>query len=389
MARVLEGIGKEKARHIVTLEDPVEYVLSAGKSLVRQREIGRDAVSFAEGVRESLREDPDVIAVGEMRDRETIAAALTAAETGHLVLGTLHNGRALEAVGRMVHVFPAEEQSEVRLIISSVLRCVSAQRLWRMGTKTVLLREILTNTPAVANLIREGKEAQVLSYMETGVNDMRTLRQAAYKVKGVTEKKNEKNFYIWRESKMEFLYKAYADSGEVEEGRVAAAGKREAADELRSRGLHPMTIRKTGEKKKVSLFKRRRLADLAEEWESLLSAGIPVTETLDILGGGRSGKEKDSSGRDQGDHRSRAFHCGKFCGIPCVSAFFYCPFAGRRAVGNDSGTAPPGRRVLSQGRRIYCWYEIGAFLSCFCSLFFLSCICIDPYCHPAVLCRAF
>ena len=87
---------------------------------------------------------------------------------------------------------------------------------------------------------------------------------------------------------MEFLYKAYADSGEVEEGRVAAAGKREAADELKSRGLHPMTIRKTGEKKKVSLFKRRRLADLAEEWESLLSAGIPVTEPLDILGGGRS-----------------------------------------------------------------------------------------------------
>lgn len=196
MARVLEGIGKEKARHIVTLEDPVEYVLSSGKSLVRQREIGRDAVSFAEGVRESLREDPDVIAVGEMRDRETIAAALTAAETGHLVLGTLHNGRALEAVGRMVHVFPAEEQSEVRLIISSVLRCVSAQRLWRMGTKTVLLREILTNTPAVANLIREGKEAQVLSYMETGVNDMRTLRQAVYKVKGVTEKERKELLYL-------------------------------------------------------------------------------------------------------------------------------------------------------------------------------------------------
>ena len=196
MARVLEQIGKEKARHIVTFEDPVEYVLSVGKSLVRQREIGRDAVSFAEGVRESLREDPDVIAVGEMRDRETIAAALTAAETGHLVLGTLHNGRALEAVGRMVHVFPAEEQNEVRLIISSVLRCVSAQRLWRMGTKTVLLREILTNTPAVANLIREGKEAQVLSYMETGVNDMRTLRQAVYKVKGVTEKEREELLHL-------------------------------------------------------------------------------------------------------------------------------------------------------------------------------------------------
>ena len=194
MARVLEGIGKEKAPHR-DLGRSCGVCPFRGKSLVRQREIGRDAVSFAEGVRESLREDPDVIAVGEMRDRETIAAALTAQKQGISFWERSTMG-ALEAVGRMVHVFPAEEQSEVRLIISSVLRCVSAQRLWRMGTKTVLLREILTNTPAVANLIREGKEAQVLSYMETGVNDMRTLRQAAYKVKGVTEKERKELLYL-------------------------------------------------------------------------------------------------------------------------------------------------------------------------------------------------
>lgn len=152
---------------------------------------------------------------------------------------------------------------------------------------------------------------------------------------------------------MEFLYKAYADSGEVEEGRVTAAGKREAADELRSRGLHPMTIRKTGEKKKVSRFKRRRLADLAEEWESLLSAGIPVTETLDILGGGRSGKEKILLGEIKATIEAGHSIAESFAGSRAFPPFFYGPSAGRRAVGNDSGTAPPGRRVLSQGRRIY------------------------------------
>lgn len=196
MARALERIGAEKARHIVTLEDPVEYILTGGFSLIHQREVGRDTASFAEGVRESLREDPDVIAVGELRDRETIAAALTAAETGHLVLGTLHNACAIEAVGRMIHVFPAEEQSEVRLMIASVLCFVSAQRLWRRGKKTVLLREILTNTPAVASLIREGKEAQIRSYMETGIKQMRTLRQAAYRVKGVTEEERKELLHL-------------------------------------------------------------------------------------------------------------------------------------------------------------------------------------------------
>ena len=142
---------------------------------------------------------------------------------------------------------------------------------------------------------------------------------------------------------MEFLYKAYADSGEVEEGRVAAAGKREAADELRSRGLHPMTIRKTGEKKKVSLFKRRRLADLAEEWESLLSAGIPVTETLDILGGGRSGKEKILLGEIKVTIEAGHSIAESFAGSRAFPPFFTALLQ----VGELSGTIPEQLRLAA------------------------------------------
>lgn len=142
---------------------------------------------------------------------------------------------------------------------------------------------------------------------------------------------------------MEFLYKAYADSGEVEEGRVAAAGKREAADELKSRGLHPMTIRKTGEKKKVSLFKRRRLADLAEEWESLLSAGIPVTETLDILGGGRSGKEKILLGEIKATIEAGHSIAESFAGSRAFPPFFTALLQ----VGELSGTIPEQLRLAA------------------------------------------
>ena len=142
---------------------------------------------------------------------------------------------------------------------------------------------------------------------------------------------------------MEFLYKAYADSGEVEEGRVAAAGKRQAADELNSRGLHPMTIRKTGEKKKVSLFKRRRLADLAEEWESLLSAGIPVTETLDILGGGRSGKEKLLLGEIKATIEAGHSIAESFAGSRAFPTFFTALLQ----VGELSGTIPEQLRLAA------------------------------------------
>ncbi len=192
MARLLTMISQKRACHIVTLEDPVEYLLTSEKALVHQREIGRDAADFPSGVREALREDPDVIAVGEMRDAETISAALTAAETGHLVLGTLHSARAKDAVGRMIHAFPADRESEIRSLLSANLSAIAAQVLWRAGKETYLVREILTNVPAISHLIREGKEEQIPSYMEMGTSHMRTMRQAIYGLKDISEREREK-----------------------------------------------------------------------------------------------------------------------------------------------------------------------------------------------------
>lgn len=192
MARLLQLLSQKRACHVITLEDPVEYLISSEKALVHQREIGRDVVDFPHGIREALREDPDVIALGEMRDAETMDAALTAAETGHLVLGTLHTTRAKEAVGRIIHGFPAAREREIRSLLAANLLSVASQRLYRTGKETYLLREILTNVPAVAHLIREGKEEQLTSYMEMGLQHMRTMKQAAYGLKGISEKEREK-----------------------------------------------------------------------------------------------------------------------------------------------------------------------------------------------------
>ena len=192
MARLLQLLSQKRACHVITLEDPVEYLISSEKALVHQREIGRDVIDFPHGIRDALREDPDVIALGEMRDAETMDAALTAAETGHLVLGTLHTTRAKEAVGRIIHGFPAAREREIRSLLAANLVAVASQRLYRTGKETYLLREILTNVPAVAHLIREGKEEQIPSYMEMGLQHMRTMKQAAYGLKGISEKEREK-----------------------------------------------------------------------------------------------------------------------------------------------------------------------------------------------------
>lgn len=169
----------ERPRHIVTIEDPPEFLFPSGTALIHQREVGADTASFAAGVREALREDPDVIVIGELRDAETMAAALTVAETGRLVLATMHNRTAADAVGRLVHAFPAEKERDIRALLASVLRTAAAQALCRTGGRAFLLREILTNIPAVAHLIREGKDEQIASYMEMGRHGMRTMKQAA------------------------------------------------------------------------------------------------------------------------------------------------------------------------------------------------------------------
>lgn len=181
LAAMIHHINTHQARHIVTLEDPIEYIHQSRQSLIHQREVGSDTASFAQGLRAALRQDPDVILLGEMRDLETIRTALTAAETGHLVLATLHTPNAPQSIDRIVDVFPPGQQEYIRLQLAGVLAAVIAQRLLPSadGQKRVACFEILLNTPAVANLIRSGKVHQIRSVMETGRQQgMQTMEQA-------------------------------------------------------------------------------------------------------------------------------------------------------------------------------------------------------------------
>lgn len=172
IAAMIEMINQERKAHIVTIEDPIEFQFKDKKSLIEQREVGNDTKSFHEALKRALRQDPNVIFVGEMRDPETIAAALTAAETGHLVFSTLHTPNAAEAVERVVDVFDGFKQKQVLVQLSAVLRAVVAQQLIPgKDGKLVAAREILINTPAVANLIRENKIAQIESVIQTGASD--------------------------------------------------------------------------------------------------------------------------------------------------------------------------------------------------------------------------
>ncbi|NOY45031.1 MAG: type IV pilus twitching motility protein PilT [Deltaproteobacteria bacterium] len=170
LAAMIHRRNQERADHIITLEDPLEFLHEDGRCLIHQREVGRHASSFAAGLRAALREDPDVLLVGEMRDTETIAMALTAAETGMLVLGTLHTQSAAKTVDRIIDAFPAGQQDQVRAMLAESLRGVVAQVLLRRadGRGRVAGLEILVNVPAVGHLIREGKTFQIPSVIQTG-----------------------------------------------------------------------------------------------------------------------------------------------------------------------------------------------------------------------------
>ena len=169
LAAVLGQINKTQYKHILTLEDPVEYVYTPDKCVINQREIGRDTQSFAAGLRAALREDPDVILVGEMRDLETIETALTAAETGHLVFGTVHTNSAADSIDRIVDVFPAARQQQIRLQLSMSLRAVLSQQLLprASGSGRVLACEVMKTDGAIRNLIREGKTPQIVNSIQT------------------------------------------------------------------------------------------------------------------------------------------------------------------------------------------------------------------------------
>lgn len=169
LASIINEINKNYAKHIITIEDPIEYIYKEGKSIISQRELHQDTHSWSIALRSVLREDPDVVLVGEMRDYETIQAVLTVAETGHLVFSTLHTGSTPEAINRIVDVFPSHQQNQIRNQLSSVLRAVIAQRLLPNfdATKRIPAVEILLNIPAVASVIRDGKNHLLDNIIET------------------------------------------------------------------------------------------------------------------------------------------------------------------------------------------------------------------------------
>ena len=180
LAAMIDYINENHYGHILTVEDPIEFVHEAKRCLINQREVSRDTLSFSNALRSALREDPDVILVGEMRDLETIRLALTAAETGHLVFGTLHTSSAAKTIDRIVDVFPAAEKDMVRAMLSESLKAVISQTLLKTkdGKGRVAAHEIMIGTPAIRNLIRENKIAQMYSAIQTGQSvGMQTLDQ--------------------------------------------------------------------------------------------------------------------------------------------------------------------------------------------------------------------
>jgi twitching motility protein PilT len=185
LAAILDLINRTRAEHILTVEDPIEYVFPNIKSLFHQRQKGEDTKSFANALKAALREDPDIVLVGEMRDLETIALAISAAETGHLVFGTLHTNSAAGTVDRMLDVFPANQQAQIRAMLSNSLLAVFSQNLVKKKAPKpgefgrAMVKEIMIITPAIANLIREGKAPQIYSSIQTGAKlGMQTMEQA-------------------------------------------------------------------------------------------------------------------------------------------------------------------------------------------------------------------
>lgn len=181
LASMIDHINRHRKTHILTIEDPVEFIHANQLSLINQREVGSQSISFASALRSAFREDPDVILIGEMRDLETIALAITAAETGHLVFGTLHTSSAAKTIDRIIDVFPTTQQAQVRTQLSESLSGVIAQQLLKRkdGKGRIAAVEILIGVPALAHLIREGKTYQIPSIIQTGRREgMQTMDQA-------------------------------------------------------------------------------------------------------------------------------------------------------------------------------------------------------------------
>ncbi len=181
LASMINFINEHRNAHIITIEDPIEYVFHHKNCIINQREVGTDTESFSTALKYVLREDPDIILIGEMRDLETISSALTIAETGHLVFATLHTNDAVSSINRIIDVFPPHQQQQVRVQLSFVLQAVISQQLLlkSTGKGRVLATEVLVSTPAIRNLIREGKPEQIFTHIQTGAKyGMHTMNQS-------------------------------------------------------------------------------------------------------------------------------------------------------------------------------------------------------------------
>ena len=212
LASMVGYINQIRKEHIILIEDPIEYVHTHGNSVINQRELGRDTKSFANALRASLREDPDVILVGEMRDLETISTAITAAETGHLVMSTLHTIGAAKTIDRIIDIFPPHQQLQVRSQLSSVLEAVISQQLLPTANNRgrVVGLEIMSSTPALRNLIREGKTHQIQNVIQTNYGiGMRTMDGSLVDLfrKGIITKETLFEYAVDKESVQGLLSK--------------------------------------------------------------------------------------------------------------------------------------------------------------------------------------
>ncbi|MBP2027361.1 twitching motility protein PilT [Acetoanaerobium pronyense] len=201
LAAMVEHMNRNRSSHIITIEDPIEFLHSHNKSIINQREIGNDSTSFSKALRSSLRQDPDVILVGEMRDLDTISTAVTAAETGHLVLSTLHTIGAANTADRIIDVFPSNQQSQIRAQLAGVLQGIISQQIIPRadGKGRVATFEIMTATPAAKNLIREGKTHQLQTIIETGAkHGMQTMDSSLIKLynSGIIDKENLRKYAV-------------------------------------------------------------------------------------------------------------------------------------------------------------------------------------------------
>ena len=307
LAAMIDQINATREEHIMTIEDPIEFLHGHKKCLVNQREIGSDAQSFATGLKAALRQDPDVILVGEMRDLETIHTALTAAETGHLVFATLHTQDTPQTIDRIIDVFPASQQQQVRVQLSVALQGVVTQQLLPTadGAGRVAACEILLATPAIRNLIREGKTHQIYSSLQTGGNiGMQTMDAAlATLVRSgkITQKIAESRSSTPEELRRllgassfaivmsTYVFKAIDVLGQQAKGEVDAESKQSVADQLKAKGLIVLDIAEKGRASKdieLPFLNRIKLGDLAiltRQLATMVSSGMTILRALYVL----------------------------------------------------------------------------------------------------------